>query len=280
MKYTFLLLFSCLFLSAEAQIKPHVRVKAVPPSNAAKFWIFLLAGQSNMAGRGNVEPVDTLPNSHVLVLNSEATWEIAKDPIHFDRSIVGVGPGFSFGKMMVPSDTSVYIGLVPCAVGGSEIGSWEPGSERSEGGKNYLQAIERCKKAMGNGTLKGIIWYQGESDCTEKGVVNYGKKLSSMVSGFRRDLNAPDLIFIAGELPEFQKQQPDKQKQLQDNPYVSQINLAIDSLKGIIPAYDYITTEGTAHRGDHLHFDSISARLLGKRFAALMTQMLNATAKH
>jgi hypothetical protein len=52
-----------------------------------KFKLFLLAGQSNMAGRGEVTPADTIGNAHILRLNRDGEWEIAKDPIHFDKNV-------------------------------------------------------------------------------------------------------------------------------------------------------------------------------------------------
>jgi hypothetical protein len=268
-------LFFCISI-AHAQVKPALREKATPPGNPKKFWLFLLAGQSNMAGRGPVEAIDTIPNARVYTLNKNGEWEIAKDPIHFDKDIAAVGPGLSFGKAMAEADNSVIIGLIPCAVGGSAISSWNPGDKQTPAGKNYQQAIERCRKAMPDGVLKGIVWNQGETDCTEKASVTYQQKLKDVIEGFRRDLANPKLVFLAAELPDFQKQQPDKNHHLQNNPYVDKVNMAITQLKGIVPNYDYITPEGTDHKGDHLHYNAASARLMGKRYAVLMLRILKA----
>lgn len=270
MKY-YLLLCLCVVINiTKAQIQPHVRVKVNPPKSSGKFWLFVLAGQSNMAGRGEVEPADTIPHVHVLTLNKDGEWEIAKDPIHFDRAYAGVGPGFSFGKAIANADTSIYIGLIPCAVGGSSINAWRPSD-----GKNYQQAVERTRKAMQSGVLKGIVWHQGETDCTNKGVKGYDDKLIDLIAGFRKDFNDAKLPFVAGELPAFQMQQPDsKTHQLQNNPYVPQINALIHSLKGKVANYDVVTAQNTEHRGDHLHFNTASARLMGERYAALMKEML------
>ncbi len=124
------------------------------------------------------------------------------------------------------------------------------------------------------GTLKAIIWHQGETDCTEKGSVNYQAKLSKVVEGFRAELHQPELLFVAGKLPEFQKQQPNKDKVMEYNPYVDQINTAITSLKGIQQNYTYIEALDTDHGGDHLHFNTVSARLMGKRYAMAFIEWL------
>ena len=55
--------------------------------------LFLLVGQSNMAGRGKVEPQDTVPIPRVLMLDKQRTWVPAVDPMHFDKPIAGVGLG-------------------------------------------------------------------------------------------------------------------------------------------------------------------------------------------
>src|SRR6478609_11713022 len=51
--------------------------------NKSKVWVFLLAGQSNMAGRGVVEPQDTVTSSHVLTINRKNEIILAKNPLHF-----------------------------------------------------------------------------------------------------------------------------------------------------------------------------------------------------
>ena len=62
------------------------------------------------------------------MFNKNKTWVPAADPLHFDKpSIVGVGLGKSFGIKIADQEPGVTIGLIPCAVGGSPIQSWEPG---------------------------------------------------------------------------------------------------------------------------------------------------------
>jgi hypothetical protein len=34
-------------------------------------WVFIMAGQSNMAGRGAVEPEDTVPDKRILSINKD-----------------------------------------------------------------------------------------------------------------------------------------------------------------------------------------------------------------
>src|SRR5690349_3741379 len=93
-----------------------------PPANC---HLYLLIGQSNMAGRGKVEKEDKTPHPRVLMLNKDDQWVPAIDPLHFDKAIAGVGPGLAFGKAMAEADKDVTIGLIPCAAGGSPIAVWK-----------------------------------------------------------------------------------------------------------------------------------------------------------
>src|SRR5688500_14580950 len=101
---------------------------AEPPAQKDKFHLYLLAGQSNMAGRGVVEEQDRTPHPRVYSLNEKEEWAPAAEPLHFDKpKIAGVGPGFAFAKAIADANADVTIGLIPCAIGGTPLSSWQPG---------------------------------------------------------------------------------------------------------------------------------------------------------
>src|SRR5687767_14018933 len=54
-----------------------------------KFHLYLLIGQSNMAGRGAVEEADKKPLPRVFMFTKEKAWAPAVDPQHFDKPIAG-----------------------------------------------------------------------------------------------------------------------------------------------------------------------------------------------
>jgi len=98
----------------------------------ANFHLFLLVGQSNMAGRGTVTEADKIPHARVLMLNKAGEWVPAVDPLHFDKpAAVGVGLGRSFADAVAAATPGATIGLIPCAVGGSPIDAWQPGYNNS-----------------------------------------------------------------------------------------------------------------------------------------------------
>ncbi|MEI7929044.1 MAG: sialate O-acetylesterase [Verrucomicrobiales bacterium] len=137
--------------------------------------LFLLIGQSNMAGRGKVEPQDQVVNPKIFMLTKDLTWVPAKDPLHFDKPAAGVGLGSQFAREISKADPNASIGLIPCAVGGTSLDQWKAG------GALYNEAVKRSKEAMKNGKLAGILWHQGEADSAPDKVATYADRFSVMI---------------------------------------------------------------------------------------------------
>ncbi|WP_170827247.1 sialate O-acetylesterase [Arcticibacter eurypsychrophilus] len=275
-KYKKLLLLFCILLNLDvgAQIvRPALREIVSQPPSGQHFELYLLIGQSNMAGRGIVEPVDTLPDQHVLCLNKQMEWELAKDPLHFDKPAAGVGPGFTFGKDMASIDTSNIIGLIPSAVGGTPLAAWRSGAHyKPTKTFPYDDAIKRAREAMKQGVLKGVIWNQGESDSNFQNSAVYGIRLKKLIENLRLDLGIPDLAFVAGQLPDYQIYKKDKAGNDSVNHAAGLINKAIADLQ--IKNYTFIDAKDVKDIGDHTHLDAPSARLMGHRYAKAMQRVL------
>ncbi|KAI3767457.1 hypothetical protein L2E82_17584 [Cichorium intybus] len=92
--------------------------------------IIILAGQSNMSGRGGVQnntwdgvvPLQSQPNPTIFRLTADLSWIEARDPLHKDIDVnatCGLGPGMSFANRLLQRAPGLGpLGLVPCAVGG------------------------------------------------------------------------------------------------------------------------------------------------------------------
>src|SRR3546814_94982 len=196
-KYTLLLVFVLAGITTSAQEKVPAEM---PDTN---FHIYLLMGQSNMAGRGKVEGA-FLERSHerVLVLNKRKEWVGARNPLHFDKpKVAGVGPGLTFGIKMAKANPDVRIGLVPCAVGGTSINLWQAGAfDKVTKTHPYDDALVRIKEAMKTGVVKGIIWHQGESDSRPGASETWLKKLAVLVDHIRQETGNDSLACVAVEL--------------------------------------------------------------------------------
>lgn len=96
------------------------------PDSKDSLLIYLIAGQSNMAGRGIIEGQDINQYSSILSMNKDNEFVRAREPLHFYQpNLDALSCGTSFAKKL----RSLYnkpakIGMIPCAVGSSSIEEW------------------------------------------------------------------------------------------------------------------------------------------------------------
>jgi Carbohydrate esterase, sialic acid-specific acetylesterase len=239
----------------------------VPPPE--KFHLFLLVGQSNMAGRGKIETQDTASHARVLMLSKTGAWVPAVEPMHFDKSSAGVGLGRTFGMQLADANPNITIGLIPCAVGGSPIDTWKPGEYYTATKSHpWDDAIKRAKLAQQSGEIKGILWHQGESDATSTLAPVYEAKLHALIQAMREELKVPDAPFIAGQIGQFA-----------DSPWSDAhklVNAAHEALSQKIPHTAFVSSDKLQHKGDKVHFNAESYREFGKRYAAAYVKLLEA----
>jgi len=223
--------------------------------------VYVLMGQSNMAGRGEIDSIaNTYLSEKVLMLNKDNIVLKASHPLHFDKpKVTGVGPGIMFGSEM-SKNTQNRILLVPCAIGGTAIKLWSPGAyDEVTYTHPYDDAIRRIKVAMNAGKIKGVIWHQGEADVRN---ANYLDELVELIERIRTVVNNPELPFIVGELGYFISYAD-----------VTEFNKNLHLLPQRIENVAVVSAEGTMHKGDKVHFDARSAELLGKRYSEAMEEL-------
>ncbi len=176
-------------------------MSAVGDAKSADYDIYLLIGQSNMAGRGAFEAADTTQIIEgVWLLDAEGVPVKACAPfnryssIRKDIRLQGYSPANNFSKLM-HSRTGRDILLVVNAKGGSAIGQWQPGDKHGF----FDEAVRRTRQAMEYGQLKGILWHQGETDVM-KGTPDYEKKFSTLITALRDSLGCGKLPVVMGQL--------------------------------------------------------------------------------
>jgi hypothetical protein len=227
-----------------------------PPQPQDQPHVYLLIGQSNMAGRAKMEKADTEPIERCFLLNADDAWEPATNPLNRHSTIrkgLGmqkIGPGASFAQAMAEKNPEITIGLVVNAKGGTKIGQWKRGT------KFYTEAVRRTQAARKSGTLKGIVWHQGESDGGAP--EGYLDALAQLIADLRKDLGVADLPFVAG--------------QVKDLPA---INDQIAKLPDTVEHTAFISSEGLKTT-DRWHFDAPSVRLMGERYAEAMIRLQQA----
>jgi sialate O-acetylesterase len=188
--------------------------------------IWLLAGQSNMEGVGDLIDLEQ-PSKHVNSFNQSDEWVLAKEPLHELPSATdrvhwrknaqgelvrlegaelekfrtgrkkGAGLGLPFA-VAYEKYLNVPVGLLPCAHGGTSMDQWSPELKDKGGDSLYGATIRRA--LLAGGKIKGILWYQGESDASPKATPLFAAKFQKLVEAFRADLNQPDLPFYSVQI--------------------------------------------------------------------------------
>ena len=224
------------------------------------FKLFLLAGQSNMAGRGEVTGADREIHPRILMLARDGTWQYAVDPVHYDKPRAGVGLGRSFAMELVEKDDKLVIGLVPAACGGSPISSWTPGGFHEQTDSHpYDDAIARARRAMEDGTLGGILWHQGESDSRPARAAVYKERLVELIERFRGELDAPDVPFVIGQLGRFRGKPWTESRR--------QVDRAQREISVEVARSGFVSSEGLTAKADNTHFNRQSLLEFGQRYA-------------
>ena len=256
-----LLVVALLVAAPDCEARPNVKRK-----EKGEYDIFLLIGQSNMAGRGKLLEADTLKDIEgVWLLNSEGKPEPARNPLNKYSTIrkrygmQQMSPGYGFSTK-VHEKTGRKILLVHNARGGTRVSWWLPDSDYATP-NYYSEAVRRAKVAMKYGKLRAILWHQGCGDSEDENRPHYMERLARLAENLRKDLNAPNVPFIAGELAYWR---------------YPEMNKVIRTISEHIPNSDYVSAEGCDMlKGESdPHFGRAGQLLIGERYADKVLEMV------
>jgi hypothetical protein len=197
-----------------------------PYPGGVKADLWLVAGQSNMGGYATVKK-EAVPDPKVMFFSAakdEDVWVVAKDPqerlMYPHGDAHGMVPDFTRlpvggSGLVIPFAQHLRkyinnnIGFIGVTTGQSMARVWDPElkDNKKKQLENYVYAgmIDRVKRAGGYGNLKGMIWYQGESDALEftKDLVHYKRILYNFIDSVRQDTGNPDLPIIIVQISRF-----------------------------------------------------------------------------
>ncbi|MBO7304922.1 MAG: sialate O-acetylesterase [Clostridia bacterium] len=224
----------------------------------ADLHSFLMIGQSNMAGRGEISDVAPINNFRCYMLRNGRFIRM-REPINPDRPIFegtfrsGISLAASFADEFA-RENQARVGLIPCADGGSSINMWLPGTIF------YDHALLLTRLAMRTSTLTGILWHQGETDAAAgMSAEEYEEKLKTLISSLRRDLGS-NLPFVMGEISDKITEAEAKKTA------ILEINRALINVAKTTHGCAIASVSDLTLKPDGLHFDSKSLRELGKRY--------------
>jgi hypothetical protein len=219
--------------------------------------VFLLIGQSNMAGRAHLKAGDEAPIGNVQMLDDKGQWIPATNPLNRfatnrkTLSMQRIGPGFGFAQAMQKAWPDTSIALISNARGGTRIDQWK------KGGQLYDNMLKRVTAVKGI-RIDGILWHQGEGNRADK---EYLAKLKLLIATLRKDFKNPQLPFVAGKI--YGK---------------GLVNKVFDELPKTIEHTGVANVDGLKVF-DNVHFDRESQIKLGERYAAAMLALMKKKTK-
>lgn len=223
------------------------------------IYAFLLIGQSNAAGRGNIANAPRLNNCNgrMKVLRN-GQWRPMFRPINPDRASSGVSFAESFARCFADAYPDVEVGIIPCADGGSELSQWMPGEVF------YDYALACARLGMRSAKLAGILWHQGESDCAPELCQTYCQRLQAMMAQLRQDLGMPELPILVGGLGDYL---PGCARFPEVANYQA-LNEQLQKFAAEDPRCEFVDAAGLEGKIDNLHFTAAAQEEFGKRYFA------------
>ncbi len=264
----------------------------VSTSGTVEYDVFVLAGQSNMDGRGAIKDLTgdlvsyAQPRNDLLIAYSNAGTRskriltdivslapgFSSPPIDYWRA-AGVepfvlpaptfGPELSFGPAFAKDLPGRRIVLLKFSEGGTSLyQDWNPQEPKSlyhamlEFVRTRLLMLsERGHRAH----LRGFLWHQGESD-EARPAGEYAVNLASFVQQLRHDLTAPALPVVIAEVCE--------------NGVRQQVRAGLRQVAASVPCVGFVPSDGLMTFDNGTHLDAQSQILLGERFAEQMIRLV------
>ena len=135
----------------------------IPNKYIGKLSLFILAGQSNMSGRGEM-PSEPLPvNPRVFVFGNDYRWHYGIEPIDASQGQVDTvsrdgkarySLATSFAETLLEKDSTLIIGFIPCARGATSIEKWQ---RNLSDNSLYGSCLKRARAASTMGPIKGLL---------------------------------------------------------------------------------------------------------------------------
>ncbi|MBS7322257.1 MAG: hypothetical protein KIG78_01955, partial [Bacteroidaceae bacterium] len=251
------------------------------------FHIYLCFGQSNMEGNAAIEGKDRVgvdPRFMMMAAvdmpsskRKKGEWYTAYPPLC--RDYTGLTPADYFGREMVAHlPENIKVGVINVAVGGASIDLFDQDKcadyikKEADWFKNYCKEynndpykvlVTMAKKAQQNGVIKGILLHQG---CTNNGQKDWPVRVKRIYVRLLHDLglNEEETPLLIGELLSQEK-----------GGVCWGHNSVIAKTQPVIPNSYVVSSKDCPGASDGLHFTAEGYRMIGKRYAEKMLEILD-----
>jgi hypothetical protein len=222
------------------------------PLTQAKERIYLLAGQSNMMGRGKTQELPS--NYKSTPSNVRFYYQGRPKPL---AKMAYFGPEVTFAHEVAkafPNDQHVIIKAVGT---GSSIKQWQRGKPL------YYSLLRQLQLAMPQyfyskkQPVEAIVWMQGEQDARSGDAFKYQPQIKQFITSLRTDIAAPNSLVVIGQVnpkaPAFR--------------LLKIVQAGQAQVAHSLPNTVLVTTEGLGTTFDLVHYNAQGQMELGKRLA-------------
>ena len=254
-----------------------------------------------MQGCGALNDAVAAPDPRVFCFSSAGNWETAREPLHrlwesvtpvhiefmrpgldahfatlsdaelaaheAEHRTSGAGLGLAFGSALAEA-TGRDIGLIAAAHGGTSLDQWSHERKNQGGHSLYGAMLQRIQMAGGN--LRGVLWYQGESDADAQLAATYQARLSAWIADLRAEVGRPNLPVLLVQLGRYVAPPPPEPITPWDT-----VRAALSTLPESVP-HTAATSAIDLGLDDGVHINTSGLIRLGRRLARLATELQNA----
>ena len=243
----------------------------VTPVLATHYNVVLLAGQSNMGGKGSIS---TLTSTYPTLASPQADVQFYYNSDDVVHDIVNesnwvtlrpgggqqFGPEVAFGRTVADALPSHNLALIKSFHGGTNLSNhWNPpsGFAYTIFKNTVTAALTDLTTAGHTYNITGMLWTQGESDANgTRTTAQYQADLNELIADVRSNYGA-DLPFFISRLADTQTHVSMTTK--------ADIRLAQENVAAADPFAFLIDTDGFSV-GDTLHFSTTGQIQLGTAF--------------
>ncbi len=252
----------------------------LPAEFMGEMSLFVMAGQSNMSGKGPLPEIQHV-NQHIYVFGNDYRWRLALEPVDSPYNQVDeisldryarFSPALTFATELHRIEPDRIIGLIPCAKGETSIMEWQ---QNYSDQTLYGSCLKRIRAAQLAGQVDGIIFFQGEADTIIESeahilplaVDTYAKMFETFATDMRVDIGNPNLPIVFAQIGT--NKNADK--------YFNWTTIQQQQANVRLSCSAMITTDDLELR-DEVHYTTDSYRFIGERFAAAYHDLMTGSA--
>jgi alpha-galactosidase len=192
--------------------------------------VFILAGQSNMQGKGRVSHLDDLTKDPAKkatfghLKTPDGQWVVRRDVwIDYLGRKGGLSVGYGGGRNQIGPEMQIghvlgdhldnQVLLIKCAWGGRSLKvRFRPPSSGGEVGPDYKTMVAHVHTVLGNlkqhfpdydgrgYEIVGFLWFQGWNDMIDgEAVAQYEENFANLVRDLRKEFSVPEMPFVIAE---------------------------------------------------------------------------------